>query len=267
MLFVKAGIPYRVCETCDFRFSAAASNANFQSSLEEYETGYLQYLNSDPADNKNFLTVWRWMEKRVSLKGMRLLDVGCGSGKWVRYLRGHGVDSSGIEPSEPLYRHFLSDEPFFRQATIDDPQLDQAGPFDIITAFDVLEHVQDPVAFLQRIVVLLKSGGWLFVSLPDAGSVLSRMLGKYWHHYNHYHFSFFDTATLSKTAESIGLRTGDVSWYGRHRSLGYLFRYGFEFMLRRESPAMLSRLDKVYFPLNLYDTMYCSFRKVSNAPR
>ena len=264
--FVKDGIPYMVCINCHFSFSYSPRNANFQSTLEEYETGYLQYLNSDPSDAKNFGALRRWMENHVCLEGSRILDIGCGSGKWVRFLHGLGMDSSGIEPSETLYRHFLSGETFFRKAAIDDPQLSLTGPFDIITAFDVLEHVQAPLVFLQHVTALLKDEGWLFVSLPDAGSRLSRLLGKHWHHFNRYHFSFFDASSLSRTAKSIGLVTRGISWYGRHRSLGYLFRYGFEFIMRREAPAMIRSLDRIYFTLNLFDTMYCVFQKISSTP-
>lgn len=261
-MFIKARIPYRSCTRCGFSFSAASCNANFQSTLEAYESGYLQYLSDDPSDNKNFDLVRRWMENHVRLKGSRIIDIGCGSGKWVRYLRSHGTDATGIEPSEALYCHFLNSEAFFRQASIDDPQLDQDGPFDIITAFDVLEHIQGPLDFLRRATALLQNEGWLFVSLPDAGSILSRMLGKHWHHFNHYHFSFFDFSSLSRTAETAGLARKDVRRYGRYRSLGYICRYTFEFMLRRQTPAVFRRFDKVYFPLNLFDTMYCGFQKI-----
>lgn len=263
LLFRKAGIPCAVCRDCGFRFSKPQANINFQPSIEQYEDAYLQYLGSDPADQRNFEAACQRIESHTVLRGARLLDVGCGGGKWVRHLRGMGVAATGIEPSVPLYQHFLASESCFRNTTLDDPILDAQGPFDVITAFDVLEHVVDPRSLLRRATALLKNGGWFFVSLPDAGSLTARMMRKHWHHWNRYHFSFFDRVTLTRTARSLGLELASFSRRGCYRSLGYVLRYGFEFLVGRKSPGLLARFDDWHFPLNLYDTMYVAFQKAS----
>lgn len=264
LLFRKAGIPYAACRACGFRFSKPPTNTNFPPTLAEYESAYLQYLAGDPADGRNFAALRRSLARHIGLHGARLLDVGCGSGKWVRHLRGTGVEAIGIEPCVPLFQHFLANEDCFLNTTLDNPSLEALGPFDVITAFDVLEHVEDPRGVLRRMAELLEPGGWLFVSLPDAGSPTARIMRQHWHHWNRYHYSYFDRAVLARTAGSLGLQLTRFARPGRHRSLGYVLRYGFEFLLRRRPPALLARFDDWYFPLNLFDTMSVSFQKAGD---
>ena len=108
--FVKDGIPYYDCPACTFRFSRPASNANFQSSMDGFEDAYVQYLGADAADRKNFQRTCKYIERFSPLAGASLLDVGCGSGKWVRFLREEGIDAAGLEPCGALYDQYLASE-------------------------------------------------------------------------------------------------------------------------------------------------------------
>lgn len=262
LLFEKTGVPYFACRNCRFRFSRPKNNANFQDGLLDYEPVYLEYLSGNAAEDRNFRALVEWIETHASLRDGKLLDVGCGGGNWVRFLREQGRDAMGIEPSEPLYHRFLASDPWFLNTTADDPRLDAAGPFHVVTAFDVLEHVPDPRGLMRRLASLLSPHGWLFATLPDVGSPPARLLGRHWHHFNHYHFSFFDRATIGSVGKSCGFELVDFSRRGRFRSLGYIARYGFEFLFRCRLPARWKALDRSYICLNTHDTMYVAFRKV-----
>ena len=52
--------------------------------------------------------------------------------------------------------------------------------YDIITFWDVLEHVTDPLSALNRSNKLLKKGGIIAINYPDINSIWARLLGKYW---------------------------------------------------------------------------------------
>jgi 2-polyprenyl-3-methyl-5-hydroxy-6-metoxy-1,4-benzoquinol methylase len=259
-LFAKEGIDYWSCPDCAFRFATPDRNPNLTNTLDEYEDAYLQYLSPDPADAVNFDALYRWMTSVTPIAGKRLLDVGAGSGKLVRDLRRRGVDAHGIEPSHVLFDRFLGGEAAFTCASLDEMG---AGtpPFPVVTAFDVIEHVADPVAFLERVAATLAPGGVFFLSTPDVESLTARLFGRRWHFYYPYHLSYFGARTLARTAAAAGLRAVTSNHRGRRRSVGYMIRYAAEFIGGAAAPAWAGRFDGWYLPVNLFDTMYVAFRR------
>jgi SAM-dependent methyltransferase len=135
-----------------------------------------------------------------------------------------------------------------------------AAPFDIVTAFDVIEHVPDPVAFLGDVAALVEPGGMFFASTPDAGSLPARAFGRRWHFYYPYHLSYFTPRSLARAAEPQGLHIVDCRHRGRVRSAGYMIRYAAEFIAGVNPPHWARWFDRLYVPINLFDTMYVAFK-------
>lgn len=263
-VFDKGGMTYRRCGGCGFVFARPARNANFHDSLDAFEPAYLQYLQEGPEDGKNFDALWDRISRLRDPAGARLLDVGCGSGKLVRHLRGRGVDARGIEPSAVLYGRYLAAEPRAFARTFEE-SADRFGPepFDVITALDVIEHVEDPHRFLAGVAGRLAPDGIAYISTPDAGSVVARLAGRHWHHFNRYHLGLFSRATLTAAAGRHGLRSAWFARRGRLRSAGYVSRYLRDFIARGRGPQAPGWLDTLVFPVNLYDTMHVLLRRAA----
>lgn len=85
-------------------------------------------------------------------------DIGCGAGAFLDFLKGVASEIIAIEPSEP-YRKILRGKGFSTYAYADDALQDYCGKADVITSFDVIEHVENPQAFLQSSYDLLAGGG------------------------------------------------------------------------------------------------------------
>jgi len=259
-LFTKRRVDYWSCAGCRFRFATPAVDPNFAPTLDSYEQAYLQYLEPHPADRANFESLYEWMTGIASIEGTRLLDVGAGSGKLVRYLRGRGVDAVGIEPARALFDRFLAGDAAFTCASLDEIR-GTHRPFPVVTAFDVIEHVADPHRFLRGIAGVLDPGGVFFLSTPDVESLTARLFGKRWHFYYPYHLSYFGPRTLGAAAGRHGLQLIARTHRGRRRSIGYVIRYAAEFICGTAAPAWAGRFDDMYVPLNLFDTMYVAFRR------
>lgn len=86
----------------------------------------------------------------------RVLDFGCGDGKFLNRLKARGWETYGIEPS--------SDAAFRKHRRLTDVPQDKS--FDFVVVNHVLEHVLDPLAILKRLAGALHDGGVLFLSTP-----------------------------------------------------------------------------------------------------
>jgi SAM-dependent methyltransferase len=104
----------------------------------------------------------------------RLLDVGAGRGRFVESARAVGYDARGIEPS--VHAGGVVEQVSVQEAAL------PAGAFDAITAWHVLEHLDDPDAALQRMHSWLRPDGVLLVGVPNLASIQARVGGERWYH-------------------------------------------------------------------------------------
>ena len=137
----------------------------------------------------------------------RLLDVGCGAGSFLVEAERRGYDVVGTEIS-PYFvqycreRHGLD----VYEGLLEDLPL-QRGSFDVVTAFDVIEHHLDPTQLLQQIHDLLRPGGVVVFSTHDIGNVFARLYGDRWRHMSPVgHLTYFTRPTLRAMLRKTGFR-------------------------------------------------------------
>lgn len=262
VLFEKEGIPYYRCLECGFVFSYPGENANFTNELDDYEAAYLDYLTGSECDRKNYALLLRWMSKFCSLEGKRILDVGAGSGKFVRFLREKKVEAFGLEPAKALYEEFLSKDTFFFCDYSDSFNENLIGGMvDILVSWDVIEHMEQPEVFFQDASRILRPGGRLFLDTPDVESFLPYMLGKRWYHYNKYHLSYFSRKTLMTLAAQNGLQEIGFSRLTYLKSIRYILRYLNDFVFGSNQLAFLKQITEMAIPINFRDMMFVAFKK------
>jgi SAM-dependent methyltransferase len=142
--------------------------------------------------------------------GRRLLDLGC----WVGFLlveaRERGWETVGVEPSA-FASGYARDRLGLDVRTEDLLTADlPAGHFDAVVLGDVVEHLPDPGAALERIARLLRPGGIVWLALPDAGSVVARRLGARWWSVIPTHVQYFTRGSLRTLLEGRGWTVLDV---------------------------------------------------------
>lgn len=162
------------------------------------------------------------IEEYVPRRG-KLLDVGCAAGFFLKVAKDAGWEVQGIEPNRGLakwgsrkYGVPISSKDFL---TTKFP----AESFDVVTFWDVLEHVTDPKAYIREAARILKPGGFLFVNYPDMGSIFSRIFKQKWWFVSPVHLYYFDRRTLEQYFEEEGLRFVKQSRHWQTLALGYLF--------------------------------------------
>ena len=153
--------------------------------------------------------------------GRSLLDVGAYIGVFVEVARAAGWDACGVEPSAwAVHAARQRGLPIF-QGTQASPQL--AGRrFDVITMWDVIEHVDNPATELSRAYQLLKPGGWLAVHTMDVDSLAARMMGRRWPWFMDMHIHYFSRRTLTQLLRKQQFEVVWVGTQGRYLRLEYL---------------------------------------------
>jgi 2-polyprenyl-3-methyl-5-hydroxy-6-metoxy-1,4-benzoquinol methylase len=113
--------------------------------------------------------------------GNRLLDVGCATGFFMEAAEEAGFDVRGVEFSSvaiSLARPDIRNR--IVRGDVNALLSRETEKFDVVTAFDIIEHVQDPARFLRDIAEILRPGGVIAISSPDTGHVLRYLMGSKW---------------------------------------------------------------------------------------
>jgi cyclopropane fatty-acyl-phospholipid synthase-like methyltransferase len=109
--------------------------------------------------------------------GKKLLDIGCGTGEFLFVAREMGYDVQGIDFNRHainLARQKLGLSNVFTTDLYDFLK-DKREVYDIVTAFEVIEHVNNPGSFIERAGSALKKGGYLVISTPNRNRYWGRI--------------------------------------------------------------------------------------------
>lgn len=209
------------CQTCGFGFREMRPSDRELAQL--YEQLDVRVYESELPGRKR--TAKRHFEivKRFVRSG-RILDIGCASGLFLKLAGDDGWEPFGIEPSEHLYQHarlLLADEGRIIRTTLQDAAL-PTGFFDVVTFWDVLEHVPDPLCFMRTCASLLKPGGHLFLNVPDLESLPARILGSRWPLLLPEHLNYFTRRSLLLCGEQARLRPKGFGRRAAWFSVGYI---------------------------------------------
>jgi 2-polyprenyl-3-methyl-5-hydroxy-6-metoxy-1,4-benzoquinol methylase len=179
----------------------------------------------------------RWRDRKAALAPLKqsgsLLDLGCSAGSFLESMKGDSWKLSGIEMSAKGARTaearsgarvFVGDIP-------DAPFA--AESFDVITCFDVLEHVYEPRRVLAKVAEWLRPDGIFYVLVPNIDSAEARAFGSYWHGLElPRHLSHFSPLSLRNLAKSVDLNEVFIETH-RNPAVGTSLRYVCDDIFRR----------------------------------
>jgi SAM-dependent methyltransferase len=144
-----------------------------------------------------------------------LLDIGCGAGTFMAIAAGRGWDVHGIEMNQALVDEANKAVGDGRALCGAFEALDPAEhTYDVITMWDVIEHVLDPAAFIDRAKQMLRPGGVMVMCTPDEESVLAntgkailKLSGGRWNYpalalHPRYHTFFFSGTSLENVLQA-----------------------------------------------------------------
>jgi 2-polyprenyl-3-methyl-5-hydroxy-6-metoxy-1,4-benzoquinol methylase len=182
--------------------------------------GYDNYVEDEENIRITFARRLKVIEQFVS-RG-RLLDVGCATGFFLALAKGSGWDVVGTEVSKFAVDYARGQLGLdVRLGTLKALQFD-AEAFDVVTMWDVIEHVADPLTELQEVWRILRPGGLLSVITPNADSLVAKLLGRRWEEFRRVreHVYFFSRRTLTEMLHKAGFDVVKAESAGKMFYLG-----------------------------------------------
>lgn len=166
--------------------------------------------------------------KRLLKYGMNVrscADIGCATGAFMECAQNFGFEVKGFELSQIAIN--LAPDSIRNKiikADINSYLVSTSEKFDLVTAYDILEHVQDPKSFLQELKMLLNPGGIIAISTPDTEHFLRRLLGKAWPMLQPMQHTFlFGRSGLTRLMQEVGFIDVRAEAAEKVLTLEYLF--------------------------------------------
>lgn len=135
----------------------------------------------------------------------RLLDVGCGNGRYLSSMRDLGWEVEGVEMSENGVKVCQSADLTVHHGDLHSAQLED-NSFDVITVRHVIEHIREPHDFVAELARILKPGGRLVLETPNSDALGRAILGPKWYANEvPRHLILYAQSNLSLLLERYGL--------------------------------------------------------------
>ncbi len=211
---VKDGWVIRSCRACGTWFVANPPSAEQLRDL--YGAAYFTERLAQHSEDDLRAIAWRSavgnarerlaLIRRYAPRARRLLDVGCGTGAFLHVAREAAYDCCGVDVSSEavaVVRGRLGIEAHAGDlASLSLP----SASFDVITLFDVVEHVPNPFQIAAEVCRLLVPGGAALLTTGDTDSLICRLSGRWWHLMTPpEHLTYFSRRGLARMMEAAGL--------------------------------------------------------------
>ena len=195
----------------DTELAAIYDQTYYQGSRQS--VGFNDYDGLAGSRRRMFTRHLRRLQRHV--RAGRLLDVGCATGDFLKVAQRHGWEAMGVDPS-PARQQALAAGLKMVGRTIDDAEVEPRS-IDLITFWDVLEHLPEPVEALRRTSALLAPQGIVSATVPNASSAVASVSGRRWFGYKTAgeHLQFFTTSTIRRAFQSAGFEIVEhrpVAW-------------------------------------------------------
>lgn len=191
------------CQSCGLVFmERIPSPSELNSHYAQYAYKSDAYLSPLTVDSYNLL-LDEFEHYRMS---NQILDVGCGRGFFLQEAKKRGWQVHGTEYSETAVQICSQEGLDVKQGKLD-PSIFDRTDFDIITSFEVLEHINNPNEELQNINSLLRKGGLFFCTTPNFNSLLRFYLKADYDVINYpEHLTYYTKGTLNKVLKQNGFK-------------------------------------------------------------
>lgn len=210
---------YRACPNCDLLFTSSLPDRS--SLLSAYEAAAFDASIESTFAAETYLgAIKRVLRSPIT----SVLDVGCGDGEFLLACRNSGISRiAGIEPSSAAsgaadesiasvivgggYEEYVCEE-----------------SFDLVTLFQTIEHIDDPMGFLQRAKSLARPGGYVAIACHDFQAPVNRLLKDKSPIFDIEHLQIFSKRAIEAAMTAAGLKVVSIRAYSNTYPISYWMR-------------------------------------------
>lgn len=156
-------------------------------------------------------TRWKWEHEQIInhiTSGMKVLEIGCGWGTFLRKAKENGALVTGLELTKNVVESNLDLD--LRAELIEQHAIDNVGMYDLVCSFQVVEHIVELNSFLKKSIECLKAGGKFVISVPNYDCYLFRKDFDHTLNLPPHHISLWSKSALINIAQIYGLSVEEV---------------------------------------------------------
>ncbi len=223
--FNKSEMDIRYCKRCSLAFVSPQPSVDTQQKYYDKsfrEGGYRLYNLSENLRIR--LNQKRFNEISKYKPSGNLLDIGCASGYFLDVASQNNLSTFGVELSKEAAQIAKQKHKNIFNGTLEGSNF-QNSFFDIVTLFDIIEHVLDPSTTIKEISRIIKPDGLLVITTPDISSWHAKIMGKRWGLITPLeHLFYFSPKSIRILLEKYGFKIEEVRKNYKVFTLDYLFR-------------------------------------------
>lgn len=144
--------------------------------------------------------------------GKRLLDIGCAAGNFITLAQTQGWQVVGLELNRDYVAYARKERQLdVRNCSVEDLVEEDTELFNVVTMWDVPEHLYDPVGAFRAVSKLIKPGGVLAITTINHNCINAKLLQKDWRYYiTPIHVYSFTPELLTRILASVGLQSQQI---------------------------------------------------------
>ena len=259
------------CFVCQLIFIWPIPNNLEQIYKQEYfkserkqKLGYTDYDKDKEPMRDIFLYYLKKFESLI--EGRKIFDVGTATGYFLDLAKNRSWQTAGIEISEYAAKIAKSREHEVICSKIISDDIQEK--FNVVTMWDVLEHLDNPKEYLKKVNKILELEGLLVINTVDVSSWWARFFGKKWHQLNPpEHIFYYNKKNLKILLNQSGFEIIKTKKISKKFSLAYIFKTLYNWQSLKIWRILESKFNnefwrKFYIPINLRDNIFILARKV-----
>lgn len=200
------------CNSCGLVSLNTLSDPAFYES-DEYRMAYNDTSSVDDYQSRHdpFETQKISLIGLHKIRGMDVADFGCGAGAFLDAVSGVAKNTIAVEPAKIFHDHLTKRHELYAYGA---DMVTSGVKVDIATSFDVVEHVEDCIAYLSQIRAALSDNGTLYLMTPNYNEILTQLLPEKFSPFNFRtaHLYYFTSNTITMALKKAGFNNVKVGY-------------------------------------------------------
>jgi|TARA_B110001452_G_scaffold244578_1_gene228677 2-polyprenyl-3-methyl-5-hydroxy-6-metoxy-1,4-benzoquinol methylase len=205
------------CKGCEFRFTNPRPKEKYIYKYYQSKSYISHSSTKKGLINKTYHLVRSYqfykkkkaIQKKNNVEKGKILDIGCGTGDFLKYMDSSGWEIDGVETDKGA--RIIAEKKLNKKIKEKLNLFNEENKYDVITMWHVLEHVYNVEGYLKKINKLLKKGGFVVIGIPNCNSYDAKKYKENWVAYDlPIHLSHFRKKDIKKLAKKNKFELKDI---------------------------------------------------------